>query len=64
MKNGIYGMNPCKDEDEPTFNLQCLNSVKENLRFLSPRQLERAKQAHTLFEALGTPTTANLKAMI
>eukprot|EP00957_Ditylum_brightwellii_P066935 5080273-Ditylum_brightwellii.AAC.1 len=64
MKNGLYGMNPCKDEDEPTINVQCLNSVEENVKFLSPRQLERAKQAHKLFEALGTPTTADIKAMI
>ena len=41
-----------------------LNTIDENLAFLSPRQLQRAKKARKLYEAMGTPTVEDLKAMI
>eukprot|EP00957_Ditylum_brightwellii_P054538 4132171-Ditylum_brightwellii.AAC.1 len=45
MSNGLYSMNPCHDEVNPTFVVQCLNTVEENMQYLSPRQLEQAKKA-------------------
>ena len=41
-----------------------LNTLQENMRFLSPRQQLRAKKARKLYEAMGTPTVDDLKAMI
>eukprot|EP00957_Ditylum_brightwellii_P191449 14576133-Ditylum_brightwellii.AAC.1 len=64
MSNGLYGMNPCHDKVNPTFIMQCLNTVKESMQYLSPQQLEQAKKAQKLYEALGTPTVSDLKAMI
>jgi hypothetical protein len=43
---------------------QFLNTLEENLGFLSPRQQKRAKIARELYEAMGTPTVDDLKAMI
>eukprot|EP00957_Ditylum_brightwellii_P169438 12895953-Ditylum_brightwellii.AAC.1 len=41
-----------------------LNTIDENLAFLSPRQLHRAKKARKLYEAMRTPTVEDLKALI
>eukprot|EP00957_Ditylum_brightwellii_P171690 13070544-Ditylum_brightwellii.AAC.1 len=64
MSNGIHGMNPCHEEVNPTFAAQCLNTVEENMQYLSPWQLKQAKKVQKLYKALGTPTVSNLKAMI
>ena len=41
-----------------------LNTLKENMSFLSPRQQQQAKKAKKLYKAMGTPTVDDLKAMI
>ena len=41
-----------------------MNTPEENLKCLSPRQKNRAKQDRDLYEAMGTPTVDNLKEMI
>jgi hypothetical protein len=43
---------------------QFLTTVKDNMKFLSKRQQERAKKARELLEVMGTPTVDDLKAMI
>ena len=45
-------MNPCHEEVNPTFDVQCLNTVEENMQYLSPQQLEQAKKAQKLYKAL------------
>jgi hypothetical protein len=66
FSNGLYAMDP---SDEKSFKTtkkpyQFLNTLEENLAFLSPRQRKRAKLARELYEAMGTPTVDDLKAMI
>ncbi len=66
FSNGLYAMDP---SDEKSFKrtkkpYQFLNTLEENLAFLSPRQQKRAKIARELYEAMGTPTVDDLKAMI
>ncbi len=66
LSNGLYAMDP---SDEKSYELkpkpyQFLNTVEGNMKFLSPRQQKRAKQARDLYEAMGTPTVEDLKAMI
>jgi hypothetical protein len=66
FSNGLYAMDP---NDEKSFKMtskpyQFLNTLEDNLRFLSPRQQKRAKEARSLYEAMGTPTVDDLKAMI
>jgi hypothetical protein len=66
FSNGLYAMDP---SDEKSFMMtkkphQFLNTLEENLGFLSPRQQKRAKIARELYEAMGTPTVDDLKAMI
>ena len=43
---------------------QFIQTVKENLKYLSPAKQERAKKARQVYQALGTPTTEDFKAMI
>jgi hypothetical protein len=43
---------------------QFLTTVKDNLKFLSKKQQERAKKARELLEVMGTPMVDALKAMI
>jgi hypothetical protein len=47
-----------------TIKREFLTTVKDNMKFLSKRQQERAKKARELLEVMGTPTVDNLKAMI
>ena len=66
FSNGLYAMDP---NDETSFEVtkepfQFLSTVKDNMKFLSKRQQGRAKKAHELYEAMGTPTVDDLKAMI
>jgi hypothetical protein len=53
MKNGLYGMNPkLKEKEEESSlqddtleaNIQLLETVEENMTFLTPRQQTRAKK--------------------
>jgi hypothetical protein len=65
FSNGSHSMDPkdkksCKLTKKPH---QFLNKAEENLRFLSPRQQKRARQAQELCESMGTPAVDNLKAM-
>jgi hypothetical protein len=43
---------------------QVLNTVEENKSFYPRRQSERAKRAQNLYNALGTPSIHNFKAML
>jgi hypothetical protein len=43
---------------------QFLTTVKDNMKFLSKRQQERAKKARELLEVMGIPRVDDLKAMI
>jgi hypothetical protein len=66
FSDGLYAMDP---SDKKSFTVtkkpyQFLNTLEENLGFLSPRQQKRAKIARELSEAMGTPMVDNLKAMI
>eukprot|EP00957_Ditylum_brightwellii_P073130 5558321-Ditylum_brightwellii.AAC.1 len=66
MKSGLYGMNPqhkVKNMDA-TEKAPLMNTVEENMMFLTPRQQERAKAALKTLEPLGTPSIQDLKAMI
>jgi hypothetical protein len=66
FSNGLYAMEP-NDEKSSVMTkklYEFLNTLEENLGFLSPRQQKRAKIARALYEAMGTPTGDNLKAMI
>jgi hypothetical protein len=60
-------MNP-KDNNsfvkKPGKPYQFLNTLEDNLKFLSPRQQKRAKRARELYKAMGTPMVDDLKAMI
>jgi hypothetical protein len=61
----LYAMNPLTNDSYSTTNkFQFVETVKENLGFLTPRQQERAKKARALYRALGTPSLDDLKAMI
>ena len=41
-----------------------MNVVGDNLKYMSERQQQRAKNARKVFQAIGTPTTQDIKAMI
>ena len=69
MKSGLYGLHPDDKTNYVYFrnsqqNFTFLTTVNENLKYLSLRQKEKAKQACKLYHALGTPTIGDLKAMI
>ncbi len=57
-------MDPDDDKSFMTKPYQFLNTLEDNLKFLSPRQQKRAKKARELYEAMGAPTMDDLKAMI
>ena len=66
LRNNLYALNPSDKNylGEETDKAQFVNTIEENMRFLSPRQKERVKKAQKLYEAMGTPTMDDLKAMI
>jgi hypothetical protein len=64
FSNGLYAMDPSDDQSFVTKPYQFLNTLEDNLKFLSPRQQKRAKKARELYEAMGAPTMDDLKAMI
>ena len=45
-------------------NIQMTSVVTDNLKYMSKRQRKRAKAAQKVFQAVGTPTTQDLKAII
>jgi hypothetical protein len=66
FSNGLYAMDP---NDKKSYEItnqphQFMNSVNENMQFISPRQQKRAHRARDLYVAMGTPTVDDLKAMI
>ena len=66
LNSGLYGMNP-KDKNNKidlSHKISLVNTVEDNLKFLSPRQRDRAKIARKVSEALGTPSCQDMKAMI
>ena len=70
LENNLYGMDPRDPASyitKKTYdnkNVQMMNLVKDNLEVMSPRQQTRAKAARKAFQAICTPTTQDLKAMI
>ena len=70
LDNNLYGMDPTDKSSYITRNeyegkkVQLLNTVSDNLRLMSNRQQERAKSARKAFQAIGTPTPQDFKAMI
>ena len=69
FSNGLYARNPYEedkkiDKFKTPPKIQMLNTLEENLNFLSSRQQQRAKMARKLYNAVGTPTVDDLKAMI
>jgi hypothetical protein len=66
MPNGLYAMDPTDPHrnNSSSENLQMIQTVAENLKFLTPRQQQRARRARELFHAIGTPSIDDLKAMI
>jgi hypothetical protein len=65
MPNGLYAMDPTDLKRQDSSNkMQMIQTVAENLTFLTPRQQKRARRARELFHAMGTPTVDDLKAMI
>jgi hypothetical protein len=66
FSNRLHVMDP---NDKTSFEMkkkpyQFLTTVKDNMKFLSKRQQERAKKARELLEVMGTPTVDDVKAMI
>jgi hypothetical protein len=51
-------------EDKRQKHLQLLNTIKENIKYLTPRQVLQVKRARKLFHAIGNLTTDDLKAII
>jgi hypothetical protein len=66
MKGGLYAMNPRDPENFGSISSQShlIQTLEENLKYLSPRQLKRAYKARELYDAMGTPTVEDLKSMI
>jgi hypothetical protein len=66
MKGGLYAMNPRDPENFGSISSQShlMQTLEENLKYLLPRQLKRAYKARELYDAMGTPTVEDLKAMI
>ena len=70
LKNNLYGMNPNDPESfisEKKYKekkIQMMNIVEDNLRYMSESQQNRARKARKALQAIGTPTTQDLKAVI
>ena len=66
MRNGLYALNPL---EETNYTLkddkyQLVNTIQENMNFLTPRQQKKARMARDLYHAMGTPSINDLRAMI
>jgi hypothetical protein len=59
-------MNPKDPETFGSISSQShlIQALEENLKYLSPRQQKREHKACELYDAMGTPTVKDLKAMI
>jgi hypothetical protein len=66
LSNSLYGTTPKTTtvDIKNTTPMQLPNTTKEHISFLTPRQIERSKCARKLHEAMGAPTTDDLKAMV
>ena len=69
IENGLYVFIPNKFKipekmPEKFKNVQFLSSVKENKKFVTLNQFERAKKAQELYHAIGTPSVQDLKAVL
>jgi hypothetical protein len=66
MKGGLYAMNPKYPANFGSTSNQShlIHTLEQNLKYLSPRQQKRAHKARELYDAMGTPTVEDLKAMI
>jgi hypothetical protein len=66
LKNGLYSLNLKKETHHQTTDgrFQLVNTLKDNKKFFTPRQFERAKIARALFHSLGCPSLKNLKGAI
>ena len=78
MKNNLYGMDPSDPKSfisKEEYNNKSVqfagvdrnvevSEVEDNLRFMSERQRKNAKLARKAFQALGTPTLDDFKAML
>ena len=70
LENNLYGMDPgnptsyISKEKYNSKNIQMKNIVEDNLNMMSERQQRRAKMARKAFQAIGTPTTQDFKAII
>eukprot|EP00957_Ditylum_brightwellii_P059907 4548275-Ditylum_brightwellii.AAC.1 len=66
LGNGLYGLNPTKAGNSKIAldHMIFVETVEENVKFLLPRQIKHAKKAQKMFEAMGTPSWWDLKALI
>eukprot|EP00957_Ditylum_brightwellii_P142186 10832886-Ditylum_brightwellii.AAC.1 len=66
LGNGLYGLDPTKTGNSKIAldHMIFVKTVEENVKFLSPRQIKRAKKAQKMFEAMGTPSWWDPKALI
>jgi hypothetical protein len=69
IKNGLYVFIPKKFKIPETMpekfkNVQCLSGVKENKKFVTLNQFERAKKAQELYHAIGKLFVQDLKAVL
>ena len=53
-----------EQQQQPKTETVFVQSVEENMKFHTPREIKRAKAARDLLAALGTPSMADLKAAI
>ena len=80
MENNLYGMDPMDPNSfisKEKYDKKCVHfagvgrvatndesEVEDNLKYMSERQRNRAKKARKAFQALGTPTLDDFKAML
>ena len=70
LENNLYDMDPrdltsyITKKNYESKNVQMMNLVEDNLEVMSERQKNRAKAARKAYQAIGTPTTQDFKAMI
>jgi hypothetical protein len=48
----------------PDLGLSLVQTITENCRFLTPRQIEAASHARDLYEMIGQPSYANFMAIV
>ena len=62
--SGVLPACPADPGVQPVRKQMHLQTVEENMKFYTPREVARAKTARDLLAALGTPSIADLKAAI